>query len=228
MNFNTASTVIFDLDGTLIDSAPVVASVLNDMRVQSGKKPLDLDFFRVHISRGATELVSTSLDIDAGDAEDYVSEFRHNYFNLPTPLSCLYEGALDTLKNLSASGINLAICSNKPEHLCKKILAETSIGEIVNIVIGGDTLSVSKPCKEPIDYAIQLCGGEHKSSILVGDSTVDQRAAIAAGIPFVFYRHGYDDGVDEIKALHVIDRIPELLTIDSLKRARGNGARALI
>ena len=191
MNVDTANTVIFDLDGTLIDSAPVVADLLNRMRKQSGKRPLQIDFYRARISCGATELVSTSMDIDIKNIERYVCEFRENYFNYPTPLNCLYDGVIETTKTLSGRGVKLGVCSNKPEHLCRKIITEIGIDKIIDVIVGGDTLSVSKPYREPLDYAINKLGGFHQKSMLVGDSTIDQRCAMAANIPFIFFRHGY-------------------------------------
>ncbi len=217
MAFKAANTVIFDLDGTLIDSAPIVAEVLNSMREQLGKNSLALDFYRKWISRGATELVATAMDVDVSHAEPYVSEFRLRYRHIPTPISCLYSGVLETITFLSGQGIKLGICSNKPEYLCRKIIAETGLEKMLDIIVGGDTLSLSKPFREPVDYVIKQLGGTHESAVLVGDSSVDQRAALAANIPFVFFSKGYDDGVDQTKALHVIDHIPQLLELNLFK-----------
>lgn len=217
MNFEVTDTVIFDLDGTLIDSAPVVADVLNDMRKQLGQSSLELDFYRKRISRGATELVSAALDVELANVDTYVSEFRLRYRQIPTPLSCLYPGVLDTITFLSGQGIKLGLCSNKPEYLCRKIIAETGLDKMLDVIVGGDTLPVSKPFREPIDYVIQQLGGLPECTVLVGDSTVDQQAAAAANIPFIFFSKGYDDGVDPTKALHVIAQIPQLLGLNLFK-----------
>ena len=162
------------------------------------------------------------MGVDAANVEAYVSEFRLRYRQIPTPISCLYPGVLDTITFLSRRGIKLGICSNKPEYLCRKIISETGIDEMMGVIVGGDTLSVSKPFREPVDYVIQQLGGQHESALLVGDSSVDQRAALAANIPFVFFSSGYDDGVDRTKALHVITRIPQLLDIHFFKDIKKN------
>ena len=222
MAFEAANTVIFDLDGTLIDSAPVVAEVLNDMRKQLGRNSLEPDFYRKWISRGAVELVAASMGVDVGNVGAYVSEFRLRYRHIPTPLSCLYPGVLDTVTFLSRQGIKLGICSNKPEYLCRKIIAETGLDEMLAVIVGGDTLPVSKPFREPVDYVIQQLGGLHESAVMVGDSTVDQHAAAAANIPFIFFSNGYDDGVDRTKALNMIARIPQLLDINLFKDTKKN------
>jgi len=206
--------VIFDLDGTLIDSAPVVASVLNDMRRKSGMSALNVDFYRSWISHGAAELVSKSMEIDVHDCEKYIVEFRREYFKLVTPVDCLYDGVIETIQALAGMGVRLAICSNKPEHLCRKIVTETRIDEYIKVVIGGDSLSTSKPGKEPVEYALQKLCIDRSKAVLVGDSAVDQHSATAANIPFVFFSGGYDDGVDRKKASIVIDRIPQLLDVD--------------
>lgn len=221
MTFDVANTVIFDLDGTLIDSAPIVAEVLNSMRKQLGKNSLSLDFYRKWISHGAAELVSTAMDVDVSHSEPYVSEFRLRYRHIPTPLSCLFPGVVDTVTYLSRQGIKLGICSNKPEYLCRKIIAETGLEKMLDVIVGGDTLTLSKPFREPVDYVIQQLGGLHESTVLVGDSTVDQRAALASNIPFVFFSKGYDDGVDQTKALHVIAHIPQLLGLNLFKDSCG-------
>jgi phosphoglycolate phosphatase len=227
MNFDVVDTVIFDLDGTLIDSAPIIANVLNDMRKQLGKRPLEIDFFRKQISRGAIELVATSLDIGINNATPYVIEFRQNYLNLPTPINSLYPGVLKTISALSNRGIKLGICSNKPEHLCRKVATETGLGKFIGVIVGGDTLSASKPGREPIDYVIQKLRASHESTVLVGDSTIDQRGAMAANIPFVFFRSGYDDGVDQTKALNVIDKITQLLDMKLFKNFQATNSSVL-
>lgn len=220
-------TVIFDLDGTLIDSAPAVAEVLNDMREQLALSPLMLDFYRKWISHGAAELIAASMGVDTANVETYVSEFRLRYRQIPTPTSCLYPGVLDTITFLSRQGIKLGICSNKPEYLCRKIIAETGLDEMVGVIVGGDTLSVSKPFREPVDYIIEKLESLHEFTVLVGDSKVDQRAALAANIPFIFFSEGYDDGVDPTKAMNVITRIPQLLDIHFFKDIKKNSHEVL-
>lgn len=220
MAFDENCTVIFDLDGTLIDSAPVVAEILNAMRKKIGKPPLDHDFFRKLVSRGAAELVATSMEIAINDAEPYVNEFRQQYKLLPTPLNCLYSGVTETISFLSSRGVKIGICSNKPEFLCRKVIHETGLSKMIDIIAGGDTMPFSKPSRVPIDFVIQHLGGMHESTLLVGDSTVDQRAAAAANISFVFFSNGYDDGVDQSKAFSVIDRLPQLLDLFDFSASR--------
>jgi phosphoglycolate phosphatase-like HAD superfamily hydrolase len=206
------STIIFDLDGTLIDSAAVVSIVLNSMRKNAGKEALGIDFYKKWISRGALQLISNSLEVDIKSSNSHLEEFRRRYFDLPTPTDCLYLGVKETISELICNN-KVGICSNKPEKLCRKIINETGLGEMVSVIVGGDTLSFSKPFRQPIDYAIKLLDGKHETAVLVGDSTIDQLAALAANIDFIFFSKGYDDGVDTSKALKVIDEIPQLIRI---------------
>ena len=217
MKLGNVDSLIFDLDGTLVDSAPLILNVLNGMRETLGKNALGVSLYQRLISYGVKELVARSLDIDINNADAYVGEFRRKYYSLPPPIDSLYPGVLETMFSLAKRGFKLGICSNKPEHLCQKIVAETGLGEIIAVVVGGDTLSTSKPSREPIDYVIKKLGGQHESTVLIGDSLIDQHGSKAANIPFIFYRNGYDDGVDQSKALCIIDQIPQLLDIDLFK-----------
>jgi phosphoglycolate phosphatase len=207
------NTVLFDLDGTLIDSAPVVGKILNSMRKDKGLKPLPLKSYRKWISLGAADLVGNAMQVNAHSVAKLVKEFRIRYRELPTPCDTLYPGVMETIAALAASGIRLGICSNKPEQLCRKILLETGMREYFVSVVGGDTASLPKPHRQPVDHALAIIGSTAPSSILVGDSTMDQRAALAADLPFVFFRGGYDDGVDVDVAYSCIDEVTQVLNI---------------
>ena len=207
----SVNTIIFDLDGTLIDSAATIAIILNGMREQVGYEPLDICFYKENISYGAGRLVAKALEVELGLVESHLVEFRHQYSRLKTPADTLYPGVRETLSQLRNNNLKLAICSNKPEHLCRKIINETGMAELVDIVVGGDTLTECKPSPEPLRYIISLLAVDHRSSLMIGDSSIDQKAAFAADIPFVFFKQGYDDGVDQSKAAIVINQLPELL-----------------
>jgi phosphoglycolate phosphatase len=206
-------TVIFDLDGTLLDSAPLVTHLLNSVRERRGMPLLDVELVRGWISFGAVELVSRGLEANPEDVPCLVEEFRHCYRELPTPAHCLYPGARETLVALSVRGVRLGLCSNKPAMLCRKVLEETALAAFFEAVVGGDTLNQAKPRGEPLVHAVDLLASTAASAILVGDSTVDQRAAAAAGIRFAFFSGGYDDGVDTLAADWRLASLPEVLDI---------------
>ena len=209
-------TVLFDLDGTLIDSAPSVAFILNEMRKSRGLEKLQISNYRQWISLGANDLVRNAMEAECQNVSNLVFDFRSRYRELVTNIECLYPGVIETISTLAREGFKLGVCSNKPEQLCYKLLSETRLLSYFGCVVGGDTTEHSKPHRKPVDFALEKLGMPLTSAILVGDSTVDQRAAKAASLPFVFFTGGYDDGVKRDGVYKVIDTVSQVLDIVSL------------
>jgi phosphoglycolate phosphatase len=185
--------IVFDLDGTLVDSAPVVAGILNEMRLQlQGKEALNLDCYRTWSSEGGAVLVGNALGIPPEDAEQFVPEFRKRYFELPTPINSIYPGVIEMLEALRSRNIRLAICSNKPENLCKKVLNEVNLESYFDIVVGGDTLTKRKPDPLPLIHVINKMRINSNQILYVGDSLIDKKTARSAEIDFAFFAGGYD------------------------------------
>lgn len=184
--------IVFDLDGTLIDSAPVVADVLNGMRLQRSKDALGIDCYRSWSSEGGAVLVGNALDISPADAAQFVPEFRRRYFDMPTPINSVYPGVIEMLRAFKLRNIRLAICSNKPENLCKKVLNEVSLDSYFDIVVGGDTLAKRKPDPLPLMHVINEMGVNSNKILYVGDSLIDKNTAKSADIDFAFFAGGYD------------------------------------
>lgn len=191
--------IIFDLDGTLVDSASVIASVLNEMRADRGLPGLEANGISKWVSLGANSLIGNSLHIEESNSiavADALAEFRSRYASMPTPMESVYDGVLDLLVALTKADIRLSLCTNKPRPLSEKVLTETGLGVFFPFVCAGGDLPHPKP-----DPANALaCMGHYGTSAtdtwLVGDSTIDQQCALNAGARFIFHSRGYDDGVD--------------------------------
>jgi phosphoglycolate phosphatase len=125
----------------------------------------------------------------------------------------VYPGARELLEQLTDAGYPLAICSNKPQRLCHKLLDETGLIRFFRTIVGGDTLDKSKPDPTPLIYALSRLSGETDTALMIGDSAVDQRTADATGVRFAFFTGGYDDGVDRAKAFRVFDALHEIASI---------------
>ena len=166
----TAVDIIFDLDGTLVDSATHIAAILSQV---AGReiKPSDA---RHYLTMGGEQLVSALLGDD--NLHEDLAQFRALYLSLPTP-DCLYPGVRDGLDRLRDAGRTLAICSNKPQILCEKTVADLALDHFA-VVLG----SACKPCKIPLT-----------ATVYVGDSKVDQLTAAVTGIPFAFVTYGYSE-----------------------------------
>lgn len=211
--------ILFDLDGTLHDSAATIGAVLNGMRVERAATPLPHSHYRTSVSLGAHELIVRTFDVDGHAVPPLLDEFRARYRVLPTPPEIVFDGVDVALAALREAGLRLAICSNKPQALCEKVLQETGLRDYFHCVVGGDSAPHAKPHRAPLDLALDMLGVSAGSALLVGDSTVDQRAARNAGLPFVFFRAGYDDGVTLAADEWSIDTIVDLLLLPMVRQA---------
>ena len=211
--------IIFDLDGTLIDSAQIVADVLNRMRHQKGKDALGIEWYRSWSSEGGEVLVGNALDLPLKDAIQLVPEFRKNYFDLPTPIESIYPGVIDMLREFKSRNIRMAICSNKPENLCRKVLKETPLCDFFEVVIGGDTLSKKKPDPEPLIYSVKKILLHINKVLYVGDSSIDKNTAMAANIDFAHFMGGYDSSLS-LDSNDIAFKAHNLLVLDLISREK--------
>lgn len=208
--------IIYDLDGTLIDSAQTVLSIVNEMRRELAKDPIDKSRLVPWISLGGLHLIANALEIDQSVAQKSLEDFRVRYLQYYSQESDLYPEVRQTLDVLSQSNKNLAICTNKPRNLVDKILAELSLGRYFDCVVAGGDLTTQKPHPQNLLKCLNHLSCAPGAAILVGDSTVDQKIAHACGVPFAFFRPGYNDGVDDLQAAITLDVHGDLLGLGGL------------
>jgi len=184
---------IFDLDGTLIDSAPDIHAAANVVLTAQGLAPITLAQARGFIGAGAPVFVErmAAARLEAPDAARTAAMLAHflELYEGAVGLTRTYPGAVEALERLAAEGWRLGLCTNKPEGPTRSVLAHFGLERFFPVVVGGDTLAVRKPDPEPLRHVVAALGAE--APVYVGDSETDAATAQAAGIPFALYTEGY-------------------------------------
>jgi phosphoglycolate phosphatase len=185
--------LIFDLDGTLLDSAPDIHATANRIFADKGLEPFSLAEVRGFIGNGVGVLVSRLLACRGmeGKADlhaDLVADFI-KYYEETFDLTKLYPGAAEALTDLRARGHRLAICTNKPEGPARAALRHFGLAPLFPVVVGGDSLPQRKPDPAPLLAAIRAV--QASRALFVGDSEVDAETAHAAGVPLALFSGGY-------------------------------------
>ena len=187
------TAVIFDLDGTLIDSAPDIHAASNQVLHDAGFAPLSLSQVRSFIGKGVPHLVARLLQA-SGEAPDgpqhaaMVARFTARYESA-VGLTRPYPGVVAALAALAANGLELGLCTNKPVAPAKAVLRHLGLDHHFKVLIGGDSLAQRKPDPAPLRAALAALGGG--VAVYVGDSEVDAATAAAARLPFALFTEGY-------------------------------------
>jgi phosphoglycolate phosphatase len=217
------SLIVFDLDGTLIDSAGDLAVAVNAMLADFGCEPLALGEVRRMIGDGVAMLVARALaarHCKAPDPAEAERIFLRHYESAPTSLTTAFPGAAEALQALRAAGIPLTVCTNKPARITAEILGSLGLAGYFARVIGGDSLPFRKPDPRVLLTLVEAFATRPEDALLVGDSEVDAATARAAGVPFVLMKHGYRRGpaeeIPSIAALEDFAQLPAL--VDGLRR----------
>ena len=209
--------VVFDLDGTLIDSAPDMHLAVNLMLADMGCPPLSLPEIRTMVGDGASALIARALaarQCVTADPTKALAQFLEHYEENPTAFTPTFPGVPATLERLQAIGLTLAICTNKPTRLTHMILERLGINRFFVRVIAGDTLPFRKPDPRALIEVLNVFGTPPAAAIMVGDSEVDAATAHAANVPFVLMTYGYHRGpIDGISSIATLDHFAELATL---------------
>ena len=211
--------VLFDLDGTLIDSAPDLAASVNIVLGLHGFVPLALPAVIAMIGNGIRKLVerafaASGVALSLAELDAAYDEMMAVYGGHLTVATTLNDGARDTMVALAGAGIALGVVTNKPQRLTETILDHFHLSDLVGAVVGGDAGFERKPAPDMLEAALARLGVAKGGSIMVGDSRADVESAKAAGIPAVVVRGGYTTVLaDDLGADRVIDRLPDLLAL---------------
>ncbi|RNC70110.1 MAG: HAD family hydrolase [Desulfuromonadales bacterium] len=210
--------IIFDLDGTLIDSLDDLTDATNHMLTSLGRPPLDRLGVRGLVGQGARRLVERAMP---GETEQVIErglalflDFNHRHIADKT---MLYPGVTETLDALRAGGKRLAIISNKNVALCREVIATLGAAHHFDEVLGADSLPQRKPAPEPVLKLLADFGVEPENAAMVGDSINDIAAGKGAGVHTVGCTWGYGDLDELLDADCRVDRFPELLDIFAIE-----------
>jgi phosphoglycolate phosphatase len=184
---------LFDLDGTLVDTAPDMAGALNRLRAENNLPDLPFELIRPWVSHGASALVKVGFGYNL--EADRLETLRLRYLDIYAAHLCvdsvLFPGMADVLEVLEANGRTWGVVTNKPAFLTEPLLAGLGLHTRAGCIVSGDTLPVRKPDPAPVRHACTLLGLPEAACVMVGDAARDIEAARAAGSPSIAAAFGY-------------------------------------
>jgi phosphoglycolate phosphatase len=203
--------IIFDLDGTLVDSCATCVEILSAMLAERGStRTIDPVAARHYMSRGGLDMVRGLLGEACVDADADLAEFRARYQRHQTSAETLFPAVAHGLAQLREAGLELSICSNKPQGLCEKVLVDTGLAEHFAVVVGGQPGMRPKPASDLLLAVLDRIEHPAHACVFVGDSELDHKVAADAAIPFHFLSHGYAEPGWEARDCAVFDEFTQL------------------
>ena len=209
-------TIVFDLDGTLVDTAPDLVATLNIVLAREGLQPVAYADARRMVGGGARVIVERGIKangrlLPADEIDRLVGDFITHYSDHIADRSQPFDGVEAMLDQLAESGCRLAVCTNKLEWLSLRLLDALKLRPRFHAICGADTLGVSKPAPTILNRTIERAGGDKTRAIMIGDSITDIATARAAGIPVIAVDFGYSDvPVAELKPDRVVSAFSQL------------------
>src|ERR1700688_1475994 len=221
----SARTIVFDLDGTLVDTAPDLINALNFVLDREVCPPVPLHSARNMIGAGARRLIERGLELEGRslgleDVTRLTGDFIDYYAAHIADVSRPFEGLEGALDDLSARGYRFAVCTNKLEWLSKLLLDQLGVRSRFSAICGADTFGVSKPDPAILQQTVARAGGQLSSAIMVGDAGPDIGVARRAGIPVIGVEFGYTEvPIAELKPDRLIGHMRELpAAVENLMR----------
>ena len=214
-------TIVFDLDGTLVESAPDLLNALNHAIAPLGLGRVALDDIRTMIGQGAKAMIRKAFAQQAFEFnEDLVEDcwivFLDHYRENIAVDSHAFEGVEEALQALLKRGATLSVCTNKTQALSELLLDELRLSHHFAAIVGADAVRDKKPDAGHIFAAVDRANGDRSKSIMVGDSRTDEKAARNAGLPFIFTPLGYEaasaDAIEAVAILHHYSTLSDLVT----------------
>ena len=208
-------TILFDLDGTLVDTAPDLMLAHNHVMKKFGYPTKSTEDIRNLVGKGASALIGRSIwgqakkefskVLDAKIKDEMVKEFVNFYGKNIVNESTLVTGVKDFLIWCKEQNISMAVCTNKQEHLSNDLLKKIGIYDFFEYVAGSDTFDYCKPDPRHLTNVVEILDGDIKKTIMIGDSETDANAAKAAEIPVILLENGYTEkNTTEIYHNHLI------------------------
>jgi len=193
---NWPQAILFDLDGTLVDSAPDIATALNALMGELKFSEFPLEDVTIMVGGGVQLLIERALKARGQAADsDRIATLATRFVELYTPRATdetrLFPGVRDVLENYHNDGVGLGVCTNKPEGVTRMILEALGVAHLFGAVIGGDTLHLKKPDPAPLLAALGILERNAQGALMVGDSAADARAARGAALPVILVSYGY-------------------------------------
>ncbi len=193
-----APTIVFDLDGTLIDTAPDLIDTLNVVFAREGLPPVAYATARNLIGGGARAMIARGIEaegrvLEPAKLEQMLTDFIAHYSEHLADRSRPFPGLIDALDALATSGYRFAVCTNKLERLSVLLLEKLRLADRFEAICGQDTFRVQKPDPEILRRTIAAAGGSQQHAIMIGDSSTDIHTARAASVPVIAVDFGYSE-----------------------------------
>jgi phosphoglycolate phosphatase len=217
-------TIAFDLDGTLVDTAPDLLGALNHVLGEAGLAPVDLPTIATLIGNGARAMMEKGFGVQgvtlpAAEMDAAFDRFIAYYVDNIAVGSRPFDGCPEALDALLDAGATLCVCTNKRQGLSEQLLSELGLDGRFAAVVGADRATNRKPHQDHVFEAIAAAGGKPERALFAGDSRTDERAARNAGLPFLFVTFGYEaEAIEDIAPDSVIGHYSELVPALSVLR----------